>query len=251
MIVGYILAALGGLVLSAPVNLLADVLPRRSSSLEPDVADMPPDGAGPEGRPVRRYIAVAVLLGILVAYLWGREGLSPRFGVLVLYMAVFTLIGIIDIEHRLILTSVILPGFAISFLEVVLAGRLHLLDALTGYAIAQIVVLTFYLFGEVYLRFINRGRPADERVEEVAFGFGDVSLATLCGFIVGFPRVVPMLILMVLTGAALALLYLAGRAILRRGYTAYTALPYGPAILIAATMMLLWGPEMARLFGAQ
>lgn len=251
MIGGYILAALSGLALSVPVNLLADVLPRRSASLAHELGDAPSEETEPEARPLVRYGLVAVVLAVLLAYLWGREGLTPTFGVLAAYTGIFVLIGIIDIEHRLILTSILLPGFVFALLEIVIGGRIRLLDALAGYAIAQMIVMVVYLMGEVFLWFINRGSDPEDQVEEIAFGLGDVSLATLCGFIVGFPRVVPMLILMVLAGGILAFLYLAARTLLGRGYRAFTALPYGPAILIAATLMLLWGPEMARLFGAQ
>ena len=251
MIGGYILAALGGLALSIPVNLLADILPRQSGSLAEDLADVPTSETVSPERPMLRYGFVAALLAVVAAFLWGREGLTLSFGALVVYAALFVLIGIIDVEHRLILTIVILPSFFFALLEIVVSGRIGIINALAGYAIAQIVVLVFYLFGEVYLWMINRRRDPEDRIDEVAFGFGDVSLATVCGFIVGFPRVVPMLMLMVLTGAALAILYVIVRTLLGSKYTAHTALPYGPAILIAATLMLVWGPEMARLFGAQ
>lgn len=251
MLGGYILSALGGILLSVPLNLLADYLPRRSGSALDDLADVPGLDESDASRPIVRYVVVALLMAASVAYLWSREGLTPSFGILTFYMAVFALVGIIDVEHRLILSIVVLPAFAFAILEVLLGTRIAALSGFAGYAIAQIVVMAFYLFGEVYLWFINRGKPPEERVEEVAFGFGDVSLATFCGFVVGFPSVIPMLVLMVLSGAAFAILYVIIRALTRHDYQAHTALPYGPAILVAATLMLLWGPSVARLMGAQ
>jgi len=251
MIAGYILAALGGVVLSIPLNLLADYLPRRSGSALDDLADVPGVDEVDASRPVMRYVIVALLMAVVVAYLWGREGLTPSFGVFAFYVAVFVLVGIIDIEHKLILSVVILPAFAFAILEVLLGRRIGGINGFAGYGIAQIVVMAFYLFGEIYLWFINRGKTPEDRVDEVAFGFGDVSLATFCGFVVGYPSVIPMLVLMVLAGAAFAILYVMVRALTRHDYEAHTALPYGPAILVAATVMLLWGPHVARMLGAQ
>ena len=160
---------------------------------------------------------------------------------------VFALIAVIDIEHRLVLNVVMYPAFAIAILEVLLSGRDGAIDAFAGYAIAQIVVLGFYLLGHVYLWLVNtrRGEPVDE----VAFGFGDVTLATFCGLVVGYPRVLFMLILMILFGGLFALLYVVYRAMGAREYRAHTPLPYGPSILLAATIMLLWGREVAQLLG--
>ena len=84
-------------------------------------------------------------------------------------------------------------------------------------------------------------------VTEVAFGFGDVTLATFCGLVVGFPGVTLMLVLMVLLGALFALLYIVSRGLFARGYRAHTPLPYGPSIILAAVIMLLWGADVIRL----
>jgi len=104
-----------------------------------------------------------------------------------------------------------------------------------------------YLMGHVYLNAVNarRGEP----VTEVAFGFGDVTLATFCGLIIGYPGVIVMLVLMVLFGGLFALLYVLGRMLFAKGYRAHTPLPYGPSIILAAMVLLVWSKELARLLG--
>lgn len=256
MAIGHLLAALGGLVLALPVNYLADWLPVLRTASEdkvtlpdgPPVSEVSEAGASPTRPRVVRYAIVELLLAAFCAYLWGQAGLTAHFFILVVYVALFMLIGVIDIEHRLVLNAVMFPAFALAVLEVLISHRQPVLEAFAGYAIAQIVVMGFYLFGAAYLWIVNtlRSRP----INEVAFGFGDVTLATFCGLVVGYPRVVLMLVLMVLLGGLLAVLYVVARMALGRRYHVHMALPYGPAILVAATLMLVWGEAMARLFGA-
>jgi prepilin signal peptidase PulO-like enzyme (type II secretory pathway) len=159
------------------------------------------------------------------------------------YLALFVLIAVIDIEHRLVLNVVMIPAFALTFIEMIVTGRISLNDALVGYAVAQIVVMAFYLLGGVYLWIVStrQGKP----LGEVPFGFGDVTLATFCGMVLGFPTVLPMLMLMVLLGAAIAILYLVVRALTVRRVEAHMVIPYGPAIVLAAAILLLWQNEVA------
>lgn len=250
MMLGTILAALGGLALGAVVNWLADRLPAmRMTPTGAHEGDTAPAEAPTRPRRLRRYAAVEVLLAAVAVYLWVRYGPSARFGILLFYMALFTLIAVIDIEHRLVLNVVMFPAFAVALLEVLLSGRLVPLNGLAGYAVAQIIVMGFFLLGQVYLWAVN-ARRGGQPVTEVAFGFGDVTLATFCGLIVGYPGVMLMLVLMVLLGGLFALLYLVVQALAAREYRAHTPLPYGPSIILAASMLLLWGKDIARLLGA-
>ncbi len=186
-----------------------------------------------------------IVLAVLAAYLWSRSGTTVLTAALLVYMTVFTLIAVIDIEHRLVLNVVMVPAFAVALVEVLFSGRIPVLSALAGYAVAQIIVMGFYLLGGLYLKAVNARRETP--VTEVAFGFGDVTLATFCGLVVGFPGVTLMLVLMVLLGALFALLYIVSRGLFARGYRAHTPLPYGPSIILAAVIMLLWGADVIRL----
>lgn len=241
----YLASALGGLAIGVLVNLLADRLPasRTARNEAPDrAADEPDETPEPARPPVLRYVLVELAMAAFAVALMQQAGLTPRYGVLLFYVAVFTLIAVIDIEHRLVLNVVMLPAFVVALVEVLVGGRLEPIRGLAGYAVAQIVVMGFYLLGGLYLWIINRGRETP--VEEVAFGFGDVTLATFCGLVVGFPGVVIMLFLTVLLGGLFGLLYIVYRSVFARGYRAHTPLPYGPAILIAATFVLVWGKPL-------
>lgn len=251
----WLIAILMGLVSGLIVNYLADLLPFYQLDDEEDDSDLEDAGTNTETAVEEqfnwsvarlyspRYLIVTVLLTVLSVYVWLSQPTPISAIATFIYLAIFMLIAVIDIEHKLILTVVMIPAFVYALIEVVLSGRVPLQDALVGYAAAQIIQMTFYLMGAIYLAVINARRG--EAIHEVAFGFGDVTLATFCGLILGWPDVVLMLVMMVLIGGAMAIIFLIVRLIITRKYQAHMAIPYGPAIVIAAAAMLLWGPQMA------
>jgi leader peptidase (prepilin peptidase)/N-methyltransferase len=250
---GYVLSALGGLVLGGAVNLLADWLPqfRREPEAEGQESDAPVEtgeeevaGEKPPRSRLVRYVAVEIVMLAAGAYLWHREGLSPMFGVLLFYVALFLLIAVIDIEHLLVLGVVVGPAVVVVVIEVLLGGRIRLRDALAGYAFGELVVTGIYYLARGYLRLINRNR--EDAITEPPFGGGDVMLAAFCGLVVGFPDIFFLLILMILFGGALAIIFLIIRLIVSRRYKAHMPMPYAPAIALAAITMLLWGEQVSR-----
>lgn len=279
MILGYLLAIIGGILLGGVVNWLADQLPLLGGS--DDEEQQAAGGSGTKEsqgmtaprclkcgapRPILgylgitawlfgkrrcgscetslpfRHLVVEIVLAAASAYLWSREGFTLTFGILLFYLTLFALIAAIDIEHRLVLNIVMFPAFVIALIEVAFSQRIWLNNALMGYAVGQLVVLGFFLLGGVYLWIVNTARQ--KPVTEVAFGFGDVTLATFCGLIVGIPGVLPMLILMIVLGGLIAALYMAYRLVIVRDYHPHIPIAYGPAILLAATVMLLWGKSI-------
>lgn len=281
MILGYLLAIIGGVLLGGIVNWLADQLPFLGGSDEEEEAageavHMEPQGLSAPRclkcgtrRPVLaylgltacllgkrvcgkcgnglpfRHLAVEVALAAVYAYLWSRsEGLTGSLGILLFYLTVFVLIAVIDIEHRLVLNIVMFPAFVIALIEVAFSNRIGIGNGLMGYAVGQIVVLGVFLLGGIYLWIVNTSRQ--KPVTEVAFGFGDVTLATFCGLVVGIPGVVPMLILMVVLGGLIAVLFIIYRVVKARDYHPHIPIAYGPAILLAAAIMLLWGKALVR-----
>lgn len=186
-----------------------------------------------------RYPVVEVVLGLIYALLYGSYGLTPQLGIYMVYMTLFMLIAVIDIEHRYILNVIIIPAFIFALIELALSGRVRLLNAFAGYAVGQLVLMVIYLFGVLYLWNVNRDRDPDNKISEIAFGFGDVTLGTFCGLVLGFPNVFYMLVLMVIIGGAIALLYGIYYLVVARRYGGYVPIAYGPAILLATTIMLL------------
>src|SRR4030066_851183 len=92
-----------------------------------------------------------------------------------------------------------------------------------------------YLLGGVCARrFIKRTlTPFDE----VALGFGDVTLAGVLGLVLGWPGIIPGLVLAILLGGMASLVYLFGMLITHR-YQPFSAIPYGPFLLASAVLLL-------------
>ena len=95
-----------------------------------------------------------------------------------------------------------------------------------------------YLMGGVFARAMARarGRPIDE----VAFGFGDVTLAGLIGLIVGWPAVVLALLIGILAAGVFSLGHVLV-SLLRRSYSAFTPIPYGPFLILGASLVYYGG----------
>jgi len=262
-----LLAAGLGLIMGVLINALADRLPLSTIDFDIEEEEAPLEKSrhekrGEVGGPVPslygalmrvlsggsyqrpafagavRYPLVEVIAIGLTVYIVLLEGFGLLFAIKAFYNWLFILIAVIDIEHRLILNVVMFPAFFIALVEVIFVRRLKFADALIGYAAAQIIVMGFYLMGYIYLWIVNSNR--DDPVDEIAFGFGDVTLATFCGLVVGNPGVYSMLLLMVFFGAVSAVGTVIIFALLRGGhFRAHMAIPYGPSIVLGAAVMLL------------
>ena len=78
----------------------------------------------------------------------------------------------------------------------------------------------------------------------IAFGFGDVMLGMLSGFMLGWRAFIFASLITVFAGAAGAVLYLIGLQVVGRRYRWFTPLPYGPYIVIGTLVMLLFRKEV-------
>ncbi len=263
---GVVMAGLIGVLAGGVVNALADYLPAaRFVALEGDAASgraLHPHYSDGTPRPLVAWLAlVAFLAGQRTSasgarlgwrHLLVEAGLGIAYGLIVLrfgwdvrtafnliVVAILALITVIDIEHRLILLVVIAPACLLALLRSALAPPPVWDEALLG------GVLGFLLFGVMYAGGLGFSRLM--RTETVAFGFGDVLLGTLSGMLLGWRLILLALVVTVFLGAAGSLLYLLGRAIARRRYSLFTALPYGPYIVLATLLMIFWRDEIRAL----
>jgi prepilin signal peptidase PulO-like enzyme (type II secretory pathway) len=182
---------------------------------------------------------VVELVGIAGAVLLFLR--DPRLAVLIPGITVgfaFLLISVIDIEHRLIPHLVVFPAALFLGLMQALDPTRGVAKTLLGGTAGAGSFLLLYLLGEVLSRLLARvrGRPLDE----VAFGFGDVTLAGLIGLVVGWPAVVLALLVGILAAGLFSLGYLLVM-LARRRYTAFTPIPYGPFLILGACLVYYGG----------
>lgn len=160
---------------------------------------------------------------------------------------VFLVVVLIDLEHRLIPHALTLPAALV-------LGGISILDpsrgavkTLAGGAAGFLMVWVLYLLGGLFARWIARRRG--EPLDEVAFGFGDVTLSGVIGLVVGWPGVVLALFIGILAAGGFSLAVLVAQ-LLRRRYTPYMPFPYGPFLVIGALLVYLGGRGLFSGFGS-
>lgn len=265
-IIAILLGGLFGILAGGIANALADYLPaaRLAATGEADATGRPlrphyPDGsvrqpgdwlallafaarrrASPGGAQLGwRHPLVEAGLGIVCALIVGHYGWSGQTLFNLVVVAILALITVIDVEHRLILLAVILPACLVALLRSLFAPPPAWQDALLGGGLGFLLFFVMYLGGLGFSRLM--------RTDAVAFGFGDVMLGTLSGMLLGWRLILLALILAIFLGAAGSLLYLLGRLISRRRYSLFTALPYGPYIVLATVLIMFWRDEIRAL----
>jgi leader peptidase (prepilin peptidase)/N-methyltransferase len=96
-------------------------------------------------------------------------------------------------------------------------------------------MFVLYYLGELYVRRMSkkRGIPTDE----VALGFGDVSLSGILGLLMGWPAILACLLFAVLAGGLVSLVIILGMLAAKK-YKAFTAIPYAPFLILSAIFLL-------------
>ncbi len=267
-----VVAGLGGLLVGGVLNALADDLPaparvrlphypdgsprplkawlgltafvlgkREGPSADP--AD-PADEASPSPlRPNRlswRHPLLELATGLAFAGLTLAFAGEPALWAWYVYVAILLLITVIDVEHRLILFAIILPScvFAVVVAAIAPADGRTFGEYLLGGVVGFLLFFAMFLGGVAFSTLT--------RNEEIAFGFGDVMLATLSGLMLGWRGFIFAALITVFAGAVGAVLYMAGRAVIGR-YRRFTPLPYGPYIVLGTLVMLLFREEVQDL----
>jgi leader peptidase (prepilin peptidase)/N-methyltransferase len=254
-----VLYALLGFVIGVLINLCADQLPRwrrlRRAPFCPHCEQARPWWAWSgtlaylRFRPACqqcgtsiswRHPLVEVGTAALFAFLWQRYGGTPFLIPYTTYSAIFILVLVIDVEHKLILNVVMYPAWGLALLASFFNPtpyfyRMALLGGLFGFGLLYLI----YLAGILFVRVVSKARGKD--LNAVAFGFGDVRLGGFIGLILGFQNVFGALFLAVLLGGVVGLLYWFIRAIILRHYSLFTAIPYGPYLVLGAMVVMLFG----------
>jgi leader peptidase (prepilin peptidase)/N-methyltransferase len=237
------ITALGWLVGSL-LNYLADILPaepRRWSAVCPqcqtarrwsDYFLFKRCGTCGAKRSLRTWITqIGSIAAVLVLWIYPPD----RFGFWMILpcMLYFSLVAVIDIEHHLILHVVSMAGAVI----VIPIGLIWngLVSTLIGGVAGAVIMFLLYYLGELFRRWISRARH--EEVVEEALGFGDVTLSAVLGLLLGWPKITFAIIMAILLAGLASGLYLL-TMLVRKKYLPFTAIPYGPFLLIGAVVLI-------------
>lgn len=177
----------------------------------------------------------------LIGWLYWRDPTPQVFWPGLIVGCVLLLILVIDVEHRLILHAVTAPSAILIALVNILWADKGVSKVLVGGLVGFAAVLILYLLGAGFAMLIARLRG--EPLDEVAFGFGDVTLSGVIGLSVGYPGIILALFTGVMIGGAFSLVYMIGMK-LRGRYDAFEAIPYGPFLIIGAALVYYGGREL-------
>ena len=256
MITYIIFAILAGWLAGVLVNYLADVLPLRRRLTRPFC--IPCDTTQtwlnylvwPRKCPVcgqRRRLRVWLVEGFFILasiflILYPPYKIGYLLGLVVL--AFFGLVVLTDLEYRLIMHPVSLVGAFIGLGVGVL--RVGWVQALLGGVLGAVIMGLLYLLGVMLIKLVDRarGRP----VNDVALGFGDVTLSGVLGLMLGSPLIIYALVAAILLGGVVSLVYLIIKLVTRK-YQAFMALPYGPFLVFGAAIFIYFREQLLGLIG--
>jgi leader peptidase (prepilin peptidase)/N-methyltransferase len=190
-----------------------------------------------------RHLLVELAMPVLFVFLGLRTGWSVETLATAFYVTALVMILVTDLEHRLILHAVTLPAILLAVLGAFVNPAFDRpVRALLGGAIGLLAALSLYLFGALFSLFL--GRVRGEPLPGPALGFGDVTLSTFLGLIVGAPEVIFALVIGMLAGFVGAVVFLIVRSGIQRKHQAFTSfIPYGPFLVLGGAAMLFFGSE--------
>jgi leader peptidase (prepilin peptidase) / N-methyltransferase len=232
-----ILFAFLGLLVGVLINVLADDWPRREMASRPHcpqcgyvygpsrwlgVGKCPQCGLPTRKRVVLVEGGTAVLFAAMPFFFSNPLELA----VYTFYMAVLILVIVIDLENRLILDIVTIPGTLLALGFSLVLPDINFLSAFVGAVLGLLIFLGIYGLAKVTF---GAG----------AIGQGDVKLAMMMGAMLGVPAVIAAIVIGIILGGLISGFLLATRLVKRNTY-----LPYGQYLALAAMIMLMWGPAI-------
>lgn len=254
-----------GLLLGILVNLLADSLPESRSIHSPHckACSAPHSSVAWSGlialfttHRVCAYCGIkrglraplVEVLSIVGAVLLALNNQDPTYFLSTMLVGfIFMLIMVIDIEYRLILHMVTLPAGILFFLLAGFNPDLTYARSLIGGALGFVLFFVLYLMGDLFGRWMARRQGFDQ--EEVAFGFGDVTLATVIGLLLGFPAVIEALFRGIIYAGIFSIGYIIYLR-LRQRHSSFIPIPYGPFLILGALWVYFQGwTSLERLLG--
>ena len=179
----------------------------------------------------RRLLWVEVGSGLLLAFIYWQYGLSVEFVVTAFYCYLFIVIGVVDLEHELILNKIVYPAAVVALIISVFRPSVGIIDAslpwpeIINGVIGGAIGFVFLLIPAL----IYRG----------GMGWGDVKMAALIGLVTGFPLVFVALLMGVILGGLVA-----GFLLLLKIKKRKEAIPFGPFLSLATIATLLWGSDI-------
>jgi leader peptidase (prepilin peptidase)/N-methyltransferase len=230
-----LIAILVGFFAGLLVNYLADVLPATRRLSQPPWW---PPTAQAVGRYLysARHFVVHVVLLLACIYIFQNPPGGFSIYLFTSVLAYFSLVAVIDIEHRAVMHPVSIAGALL--LGAIGLQRHGLVPTLFGGLAGFSLLLLLYFAGDWLGRLLARLRK--QSWEETALGFGDVNLAGVIGLLIGWPGVIAALFTGIVIAGVYSLLFLL-LSILRGRYQLFASIPYAPFMCLGAVIVVALG----------
>jgi leader peptidase (prepilin peptidase)/N-methyltransferase len=168
-----------------------------------------------------RIMFVELGTGILFGLIWQRYGLSFDTLLGCLFASFLITILLIDLKHHRILNVMTYPAYIIALVTLPLIFGRDLIEVLAGGALGFTLLLIITL------------------IKPKGMGMGDVKLAALIGFVLGYPSVLLALFLSFTVGGLISGVLLIAKVIGRKDQVAFA-----PYLATGGILTMLYGQEI-------
>ncbi|MBI9049548.1 MAG: prepilin peptidase [Anaerolineaceae bacterium] len=185
--------------------------------------------------PPKRFWVVLLNLPAAFLILTIFPVLEFRIVDMFLLLTFYLIVFIMDVEHRVILFPITVAGilfgiyFGLSYHSFV--------STLIGALVGGGIMLLFYWIGILYIQYVRK--TSDPDMNEVALGFGDVSLSFILGLILGWPGILGGLFFGILLGGIISGVLLLFKFLTKKYAPNDLILPYAPFLIIGAFIIML------------
>jgi Type II secretory pathway, prepilin signal peptidase PulO and related peptidases len=178
----------------------------------------------------QRVFWVELGTGLLTALLFWRFGWEPILPVMIVYCSALIAIGMIDLKNSLIFPAIVFPvalvALVVNFFIPKLFSLHNLLFGLMGAAFGSIFLLLAFFLSKLILK-------------KEGMGLGDVYMAAMMGFMVGFPKIIVALFCGIIIGGGTAIFL-----VISKKKSKKDTIPFGECLAIGTIITLLWGTQI-------
>ena len=178
----------------------------------------------------QRVFWVELGTGLLTGYLFYLFGWTPILPVMIVYCSALIAIGMIDFKDGLIFPAIVFPvalvALVVNFFIPKLYSLHNLLFGLMGAAFGSIFLLLAFFLSKLILK-------------KEGMGLGDVYMAAMMGFMVGFPNIIVALFIGIMLGGLTAIFLVSSKK-----KSTKDVIPFGDFLAIGTIITLLWGTQI-------
>ena len=182
-----------------------------------------------------RVMLVELATGALFTIVFLKFGFGMDFIVLCAAISLMVVVTLVDLEHGLILNSVVLPSLIVLILLAPFWSELGIDRGFLGsYSLASSLANSLLAGIGAFLIFL-----VIAMISPGGMGGGDVKFAGVLGLLLGFPGVLLAFWISVVTGGLIAVALLLARKKGRKD-----SIPFGPFMALGATVILIGGDNV-------